>query len=126
MGRGLPQPYPALDYPSISKILGLPNVWSSDLPVRSMFLNSHSRHIGCALHASKNAENYKKNHRKRRNAPKSTSESTVGVPWTHFGGSGVSLGRFSGALGHSWALIGSSWGLLGRSWDALGRLLGAN
>ena len=46
MGRGLPQPYPALDYPSISKILGLPNVWSSDLLVRSMSLNSQT--LGCA------------------------------------------------------------------------------
>ena len=32
----------ALDYPSSSKILGLPNVWSSDLPVCSMFLNSQT------------------------------------------------------------------------------------
>ena len=46
MGRGLPLPYPALDYPSISKILGLPNVWSSDLLVRSMSLNSQT--LGCA------------------------------------------------------------------------------
>ena len=36
----------ALDYPSISKILGLPNVWSSDLLVRSMSLNSQT--LGCA------------------------------------------------------------------------------
>ena len=31
---------------SISKILGLPNVWSSDLLVRSMSLNSQT--LGCA------------------------------------------------------------------------------
>ena len=41
-----PLPYPALDYPSSSKILGLPHVWSSDLTVWNMFLNSQTP--GCS------------------------------------------------------------------------------
>ena len=36
----------ALDYPSISKILGLLTVWSSNLCVCSMFLNSQT--LGCS------------------------------------------------------------------------------
>ena len=37
----------ALEYPSSSKILGLPNVWSSDLCVCSMLLNSQTLGRSC-------------------------------------------------------------------------------
>ena len=96
LGRGLPLPYPALDYPSISKILGLPNVWSSDLPVRSMFLNSQT--LG------------------RSWDPLGRSRDALGAL----------LGTLGELLGRSWAPFGRSWGTLGRSWDALGALLGAS
>ena len=96
MGRGLPLPYPALDYPSSSKILGLPNVWSSDLPVCSMFLNSQTLW--------------------RSWDPLGRSRDALGAL----------LGTLGELLGRSWAPFGRSWGTLGRSWDALGALLGTS
>ena len=79
-----------------SKIWGLPNVWSSDLPVCSMFLNF--RTLG------------------RSWDPLGRSRDALGVL----------LGTLGELLGRSWAPLGRSWGTLGRSWDALGALLGAS
>ena len=77
-----------------SKIWGLPNVWSSDLPVCSMFLNF--RTLG------------------RSWDPLGRSRDALGVL----------LGTLGELLGRSWVPLGRSWGTLGRSWDVLGALLG--
>ena len=74
--------YPALDYPSSSKILGLPNVWSSDLPVCSMFLNSQT--LG-------------------------RSWDTLGRSRGALGALLGSLGALLELLGRSWGLLGASW-----------------
>ena len=77
-----------------SKIWGLPSVWSSDLPVCSMFLNF--RTLG------------------RSWDPLGRSRDALGVL----------LGTLGELLGRSWVPLGRSWGTLGRSWGALGRNLG--
>ena len=79
-----------------SKIWGLPNVWSSDLPVCSMFLNF--RTLG------------------RSWDPLGRSRDALGVL----------LGTLGELLGRSWVPLGRSWGTLGRSWDVLGALLDAS
>ena len=79
-----------------SKIWGLPNVWSSDLPVCSMFLNF--RTLG------------------RSWDPLGRSRDALGVL----------LGTLGELLGRSWVPLGRSWGTLGRSWGALGALLDAS
>ena len=77
-----------------SKIWGLPNVWSSDLPVCSMFLNSRTPG--------------------RSWDPLGRSRDALGVL----------LGTLGELLGRSWVPLGRSWGTLGCSWDVLGALLG--
>ena len=79
-----------------SKIWGLPNVWSSDLPVCSMFLNF--RTLG------------------RSWDPLERSRDALRAL----------LGTLGELLGHSWAPLRRCWGTLGRSWDALGALLGTS
>ena len=80
----------------VSKILSHPKVWSSDLPVRNIFLNSQTLgHSWDPLGRSRDALR-------------------------------ALLGTLGELLGHSWAPLGRCWGTLGRSWDALGALLGTS
>ena len=104
MGRGLPQPYPALEtHPgrgSASKSFSVRFfiVLESLCAFSCVFLcfGGFLRVFACF--------------------------SALGVP---LGALGTLLGALGSLLGRSWGALGCSWELLGRSWSALGALLSA-
>ena len=106
MGRGLPQPYPALEtHP------GRGSAFFIVLGNFCAFSYVFCVLVGCCTFLRVFAY-----------------FSALGVPLvalgTLLGALGTLLGRSWGALGRSWALLERSWTLLGRSWGALGQKYG--
>ena len=133
MGRDLPLPYPALEYPSITINLSLTHL--SDVVQRRMGL--HWKFIQVvAVHQNPLACIFLSFWRIFARFHSFLCVlvgfctflrvfacfSALGVP---LGALGTLLGALGTLLGRSWDALGCSWELLGRSWSALGALLSA-